>query len=579
MSIHIERRACDPQVLTKLSTLPPLLARVYAARGIENTDQLEYGLDHLIAPQHLKGIDDAVARLEKALQQQQRILIVADFDCDGATSCAVALRGLAMLGAQWLDYIVPNRFEFGYGLSPEIVAVAAERKPDLIITVDNGIASTEGVDTANGLGIEVLVTDHHLAPDRLPDAVAIVNPNQSGDTFPSKNLAGVGVIFYLLLALRTQLRQHGWFDEQKIPEPNLAQLLDLVALGTVADVVALDHNNRILVNQGLARIRSGHCCAGIQALLQVSGRNSADICAADLGFTVGPRLNAAGRLDDMSLGIECLLNDDPELARDMAGELDGLNRDRRNIEQSMQQQAMDILAKMQLDEALPVGLCLYDESWHQGVVGILASRIKDKLHRPVIAFAPADDDSGQLKGSARSVSGVHIRDVLDAVASSHPGLLDKFGGHAMAAGLSLAGDRLLAFQQAFDREVQRHLGRDALRGIIESDGELSGDELSESIAEMLRHASPWGQAFPEPVFDGIFRLQSRRIVGEKHLKVQLLHPQRQVPIDGIAFNQTDHDWPVEVTKVKVAYQLTINEFRGNRTLQLLIRHISPLAKG
>jgi len=576
MSIHIERRHCDSQAVAKLAELPPVLARIYAARGINSTDQLDNGLEHLIAPSLLKGINEAVASLENALRKQQRILIVADFDCDGATSCVVALRGLSMLGAHHLDYIVPNRFEFGYGLSPEIVAVAAERKPDLIITVDNGIASIDGVAAANALGIEVLVTDHHLAADTLPAAVAIVNPNQPGDAFPSKNLAGVGVIFYLLLALRSHLRQQGWFAEQQISEPNLAQLLDLVALGTVADVVPLDHNNRILVNQGLARIRRGLCCAGIQALLQVAGRNISDISASDLGFIVGPRLNAAGRLDDISLGIECLLNDEPNLVRDIASELDGLNRDRRHIEQGMQQQAMSILEKMQLDEALPVGLCLYDESWHQGVVGILASRIKERLHRPVIAFAPADDGSGQIKGSARSVSGVHIRDVLDAIASKHSGLLDKFGGHAMAAGLTLTGENLAQFQQAFDQEVQRHIGREALRGVIQSDGELAAEEFSESMAEILRHASPWGQAFPEPIFDGVFTLQSRRIVGEKHLKLQLLHPMLSQVIEGIAFNQTDQDWPEEVTQVKVAYQLDINEFRGSRTLQLLIRCIEPL---
>ncbi|MCF6217899.1 MAG: single-stranded-DNA-specific exonuclease RecJ [Gammaproteobacteria bacterium] len=557
----------------------PLLARIYAARGITHPNQLDNGLNQLLAPALLKGVDGAVARLQQALDQQQRILVVADFDCDGATACAVALRGLAMLGVQHLDYIVPNRFEYGYGLSPEIVAVAATRKPDLIITVDNGIASIEGVTAANQLGIDVLVTDHHLAAAQLPDAIAIVNPNQPGDTFPSKNLAGVGVIFYLLLALRRQLREQQWFVTQQRAEPNLASLLDLVALGTVADVVALDHNNRVLVSQGLARIRSGHCCAGIQAILQVAGRNQSDISSSDLGFMVGPRLNAAGRLDEMSLGIECLLTDDATRAKNIANELDGLNQDRRNIEQGMQQQAMVILNKMELDEALPVGLCLYDESWHQGVVGILASRIKEKLHCPVIAFAPADDGSGQIKGSARSVSGVHIRDVLDAIASRHPGLLNKFGGHAMAAGLTLAAEHFTQFKQLFDQEVQRHLSRDQLRGVIHSDGELAADEFNQATAEQLRHASPWGQAFTEPVFDAVFSLHSRRIVGEKHLKLQLRHAALSQPIDAIAFNKTDHEWPVEVSQVKVAYQLDINEFRGNRSLQLLVRYIEPVKGG
>ncbi len=576
MNIIIERRHADPEALANLATETPLLARIYAARGITNPNQLDNGLNQLIEPALLKGIDGAVARLQQALDQQQRILVVADFDCDGATACAVALRGLAMLGAQHLDYIVPNRFEFGYGLSPEIVAVAATRKPDLIITVDNGIASIEGVVAANQLGIDVLVTDHHLAADQLPDAVAIVNPNQPGDTFPSKNLAGVGVIFYLLLALRRQLREQQWFVAQQRAEPNLASLLDLVALGTVADVVALDHNNRILVSQGLARIRSGHCCAGIRAILQVAGRNQSEIITSDLGFMVGPRLNAAGRLDEMSLGIECLITDDATRAKNIASELDGLNRDRRNIEQGMQQQAIMILDKMELDEALPVGLCLYDETWHQGVVGILASRIKEKLHCPVIAFAPADDGSGQIKGSARSVNGVHIRDVLDAIASRHPGLLNKFGGHAMAAGLTLAAANFTQFKQLFDQAVQQHLSRDQLRGVIHSDGELSADEFNQTTAEQLRHASPWGQAFAEPIFDAVFSLHSRRIVGEKHLKLQLRHAALPQPIDAIAFNKTDHEWPAEVSQVKVAYQLDINEFRGNRRLQLLVRYIEPV---
>lgn len=576
MSIVIERRRVEPEALKSLTNETPLLARIYAARGVTDVSQLNNGLDQLIAPSQLKGIDMAVSRLQQAIDEQQRILVVADFDCDGATSCAVALRGLAMLGAQHLDYIVPNRFEFGYGLSPEIVSVAAERKPELIITVDNGIASIEGVNAANALGIDVLVTDHHLAADQLPNAVAIVNPNQPGDSFPSKNLAGVGVIFYLLLALRGHLREQSWFINNGLKEPNLANLLDLVALGTVADVVALDHNNRILVSQGLARIRRGRCCAGIQAILQVAGRNIADISSTDLGFVVGPRLNAAGRLDDMSFGIECLLTNDIALANNIASELDSLNRDRRSIEQGMQQQAITILDKMQLDDSLPVGLCLYDETWHQGVVGILASRIKDKLHCPVIAFAPADDDSGQIKGSARSVNGVHIRDVLDAVASKQPSLLTKFGGHAMAAGMTIAGDDFELFQQAFDQEVQRHISREQLRGVIHSDGELAVDEFNQATAELLRHASPWGQAFSEPIFDGVFKLQSRRIVGQKHLKVQLGHPKLKQAIDGIAFNQTDQEWPVEVKQVNVAYQLDINEFRGNRTLQLLIRHIEPI---
>jgi len=578
MTVHIVQREVDGAAQQQLAGLPPLLARIYAARQVQDLGQLEYGLNRLQSPGSLKGIEQAVELLMTALQQQQRILVLADFDADGATSCALALRALAMMGAQQLDYIVPNRFEYGYGLSPEIVAVAARRQPDLIITVDNGISSLEGVAAAKQLGIQVLVTDHHLPGAKLPDADAMVNPNQPGDGFASKNLAGVGVIFYVMLALRAQLREQGWFARQQIPDANLAELLDLVALGTVADVVPLDHNNRVLVAQGLARIRRGKCCPGIQALLQVAGRNPATINSTDLGFVLGPRLNAAGRLDDMAFGIECLLCNDPNLGREMAAELDSLNRERRTIEQGMQQQALVALQTMQFseEERLPVGLCLFDEGWHQGVIGILASRIKDRLHRPVIAFAPADDGSDNLKGSARSVSGVHIRDVLDAIAASHPQLLDKFGGHAMAAGLTLARQNLEIFQQAFDEEVQRHISRDALRGIIHSDGPLQVDEFTLEQAQLLRHASPWGQAFPEPVFDGEFEVLQRRIVGEKHLKLTLCLPGGDQPLEAIAFNQTDSDWPPQTSRVIAAYQLDINEFRGERRLQLLIRHVEPL---
>lgn len=554
----------------------PVLARVYAHRNIESLEQLEYGLAHLLPFTGLSGIDAAAVLLVKALKEQQRILIVGDFDCDGATSSALAVRALRMLGAGQVDYLVPNRFEYGYGLTPEIVEVAAQGTPDLIVTVDNGISSIDGVAVAKGKGMDVLITDHHLPGRELPAADAMVNPNQPGDSFSSKNLAGVGVIFYVMLALRARLRDEGWFEKQKIAEPNLATLLDLVALGTVADVVPLDHNNRILVAQGLARIRSGRCSPGISALITVAKRNQQNLVAADLGFALGPRLNAAGRLEDMSLGIECLLTDDPHPANELARRLDGLNHERRQIESEMKEEAMLTLDEMELNESsnLPVGLCLFEPHWHQGVIGILASRIKDRLHRPVIVFAQADDAS--IKGSARSVSGLHIRDALDAVAAKHPGLLSKFGGHAMAAGLTLETDQFERFSAAFDEEVRRHLGPEDLRREILSDGFLGEDELDLSVAEALRAGGPWGQGFPEPLFDGVFELINRRIVGGKHLKLTVRLPESSQSVDAIAFNTVDDDWPTTVEQVELAYRLDVNEFNGRRSVQLLVEHITPV---
>ncbi|HEC19906.1 MAG TPA: single-stranded-DNA-specific exonuclease RecJ [Gammaproteobacteria bacterium] len=560
--------------LAALDHLHPVLARVYVQRGVESPAQLERGLAHLLPVDALKGIDTAAALLAEAIAQQQRILIVGDFDCDGATSSALAVRALRMLGAAHVDYLVPNRFEYGYGLTPEIVAVAAERRPDLIVTVDNGISSIDGVAAANARGIRVLVTDHHLPGSELPAAAAMVNPNQPGDGFPSKHLAGVGVIFYVMLALRAKLREQGAFAAGA--EPNLAELLDLVALGTVSDVVVLDHNNRILVGQGLARIRAGQGNAGIAALIRVAKRNPANLVAADLGFALGPRLNAAGRLDDMSLGIELLLTDDPERAQALAQRLDDFNRERRAIEDEMKAEAMLILDEMALEEGadLPVGLCLYEPHWHQGVIGILASRIKDRLHRPVIVFAQAEN--GSLKGSARSVPGLHIRDALDAVAANNPGLLSKFGGHAMAAGLSLAADDFERFRNAFDAEVRRHLGPQDLCQEILSDGELPAEALSLELAETLRAGGPWGQGFPEPLFDGVFELVNRRIVGDKHLKLVVRPPGSEQALDAIAFNTVDDDWPAEVQRVELAYRLDVNEFNGRRSAQLLVEYLEPL---
>ncbi len=555
----------------------PLLQRIYCARGVQHGRELQYQLAHLHKP-CFKGLPEAVSLLADAVVAQAKIMIVGDFDADGATSSALAVLALRAMGLSNVDFLVPNRFEYGYGLTPEIVAVAAAQQPDIIITVDNGISSIEGVDAAHELGIAVIVTDHHLPGAQLPNADAIVNPNQPGCGFSSKNLAGVGVIFYVMNALRAELRQIGWFEENGIPEPNMANFLDLVALGTVADVVPLDHNNRILVAQGLERIRAGRCRPGIKALLEIAGKQAHKLIASDFGFALGPRLNAAGRLDDMSLGIQCLLCDSENLAREMAAQLDELNRDRKAIETGMQQEALGMLQKTLATDAqdLPWGVCLFDETWHQGVIGILASRIKDKYHRPTIVFADVGD--GEIKGSARSVPGLHIRDALDAIAARHPYLLQKFGGHAMAAGMSLQRENFVAFAQAFDEEVRRQLTEGDLQAIIISDGELTLQDLTLQMAAQLRDAGPWGQHFPEPVFDGEFFVLQQRKVGEKHLKMTLaLDTQGQQLIDAIAFNIDTSIWPnPQIRRVRLAYKLDINEFRGNTHLQLLVDYLEPL---
>jgi single-stranded-DNA-specific exonuclease len=569
--MRIESRPL-PATLPDLGDLPALLTRLYAARGVQSAAELDKGLARLTPYQQLKGMDAAVDLLVLALRQQQRILIVGDFDADGATASSVGLLGLRMLGAAHVDYLVPNRFEYGYGLTPEIVAVALQRQPDLLITVDNGISSVEGVAAANAAGLPVLVTDHHLPGAELPAAAAIVNPNQPGCEFPSKSLAGVGVIFYVLLALRAKLRELGWFSEQR-PEPNLAELLDLVALGTVADVVSLDANNRILVHQGLARIRAGRARPGLKAVLEVAGREAQRISSTDLGFILGPRLNAAGRLDDMSLGIECLICEDQALARDMAVQLDQLNQDRKAIEQGMQREALAKLKDLPLDD-MPFGLCLFEPDWHQGVIGILAARLKERYFRPAIAFADAGD--GVLKGSARSVAGLHIRDALDAVAAANPGLISKFGGHAMAAGLSLPQANLPAFAAAFDAEVRRQLTADDLTGRLLSDGQLAAEEFNLPLAHALRQAGPWGQHFPEPLFEGKFDIVQQRLVGEKHLKLLLRTECGTQTLDGIAFNIDRERWPnPNVQQVDLAFKLDVNEFRGRESVQLLISHIAP----
>jgi single-stranded-DNA-specific exonuclease len=549
----------------------PVLRRIFAGRHVGSERELDTGLQGLHRPDALLGIDAAVELLVGALERGERILVVGDFDADGATSSALMVSALRAMGAGEVDYLVPNRFEFGYGLTPEIVAVAAERSPDLIITVDNGISSLAGVDAAARRGIRVLVTDHHLPGDGLPEAAAIVNPNQPGDRFPSKALAGVGVAFYVVMALRARLDACGWFQRHGTVKPNLAQFLDLVALGTVADLVPLDRNNRILVQQGLQRIRAGQCRPGIQALLEVAGRNAARAVAADFGFAVGPRLNAAGRLDDMSHGIECLLSEDRDRAGQLAQRLDALNRERREIEADMKQQAVRVVEQLHLhDASLPPGLCLYDPDWHQGVIGILAARIKERFHRPVIAFARAG--VGELKGSARSIPGLHIRDTLDAIAAHHPQVLQKFGGHAMAAGLSLAEADLPAFEQAFHAELDLRLDADALQGVLETDGELGEGDFDLDFAELLRAAGPWGQGFPEPLFEGVFAVVGQRIVGDAHLKLSLRPEGSARVLDAIAFNQATQ--PPQVGQhLRLAYRLDSNEYRGMLGVQLVIEHM------
>jgi len=568
-------RGAVPETL-KEAPVHPLLAQIYHSRGISSPDELNLQLSQLLSPIKLLNADAAAVFLADALLSDKKILIVGDFDADGATSTALAVSALRAFGASRVDYLVPNRFEYGYGLTPEIVALARQKSPDIIITVDNGISSVDGVNAARAAGIATLVTDHHLAGAELPRADIIVNPNQPACNFSSKNLAGVGVIFYVMLALRAELRTRGWFAGSGRQEPNLAEYLDLVALGTVADVVPLDRNNRILVAQGLARIRAGKARPGILALLQLASRNFRNVVASDLGFAVGPRLNAAGRLDDMSIGIECLLAQNSADATPLAKRLQVLNQDRRIIEAGMQRDAMAILEQLQFEKGAtpPVALTLYEPGWHQGVIGILASRIKERVHRPAIVFA--DGDEGQIKGSARSIEGIHIRDILDAIASRHPGLILKFGGHAMAAGLSIDKKSYPAFAQAFVEEVSRHVDDVNLQAVIESDGELAEKEFELAVARELRFAGPWGQHFPEPVFDGSFRLVQQRLVGEKHLKLVLAHPGSEKLLDAIAFNVDLDIWPNEaIETAELAYRLDVNEFRGNVSLQLMVEQITP----
>ena len=569
----IRRREADISSKLQAAALPEALKRVYANRGITDPAALSLTLDQLHPPQHLKGVAEAAELLADAIEGDGRVLIIGDFDADGATSSAMAVSVLRQMGLREVAYLVPNRFEFGYGLTPEIVELAAAQMPDLIVTVDNGISSVEGVAAAQAMGISVLVTDHHLPGAQLPTAEVIVNPNQPGCAFPSKALAGVGVMFYVLSALRAELRERRWFDSQGLSEPNLGDALDLVALGTVADVVPLDRNNRILVAAGLARIRSGRARPGIEALFEVAGKDHRQATSTDLGFIVGPRLNAAGRLDDMSIGIECLLAESSMEARERAETLHRLNRERRDIEQSMEHDALEQLTTLELDSnTLPFAMVLFDPGWHQGVIGILASRVRERVHRPTVIFAEVGE--GMLKGSGRSIPGLHLRDVLDLVATRHPGLLSKFGGHAMAAGLTLEKDDLHRFTEALEAAVAETLNHVPPQAVEDSDGALGAGDLGLQLAESLSAGGPWGQHFPEPTFDGVFDVLQHRIVGEKHLKLTLAA--QGVEIGGIAFNIDVNDWQVKPLKrIHALYRLDINEYRGERNPQLVIQSFWP----
>jgi len=579
-TVTIQSRTCPPLHVDALirAGLHPVLARLYAARGVEQADDIETGIDRLLPPAALMGIEQAAARLADAIDDRRRLLVIADYDCDGATACAVAVRGLRMLGAD-VDYLVPNRFEYGYGLTPEIVALAMShprRTPELLITVDNGIASVDGVAAARAAGVDVVVTDHHLPGDTLPDACAIVNPNQPGCTFPSKHIAGVGVMFYVLLATRAVMRDRGRFQMPASPsgtdlprQPNLATLLDLVALGTVADVVRLDANNRILVDQGLKRIREGKMQPGLAALFRVAGREARRAGVQDMGFAVGPRLNAAGRLADMSVGIECLLSDDDGRAWELAQLLDGMNRERRDIESGMQTEALATLTDVDPSRTT---LAIFDPQWHQGVIGILASRLKEKFYRPTITFAPATDDpvaqgapDALIKGSGRSIPGFHLRDALDLISKRHPGLIDKFGGHAMAAGLTMRADALPTFTDALEAVGREWLPAHALQRVVETDGELEEAYFTATFVELLE-AGIWGQGFPAPVFSGVFDVRAQSLVKERHLKLQLYRGNRRY--DAIWFNRTE----TLPDQAIVAYRLSRDTYNGVTRVQMIVEH-------
>ena len=549
----------------------PVLQRIYAARGVLSPEQAEHRLNRLLSPQHLSGMQQAVLLLAEAIRNDISIMIAGDYDCDGATGTAVAVRGLRMLGARHVDYVVPNRFIHGYGLTPELVA-SLPSHAQLIVTVDNGIASMAGVAAAHARGMRVIVTDHHLPGDHLPEADAIVNPNVQGDGFPSKALAGVGVMFYVLLALRAHLREQSWFAMKA--EPDLSVLLDLVALGTVADLVPLDYNNRVLVEAGMKRLRSRRGCAGILALIEASQRSAVSLCASDFAYAIGPRLNAAGRLEDMRLGVECLLTDDAAQARRYAELLSSINQERRDLQAAMVAEAEIMVAAAANVDVQSVGVTLFEPGWHAGIVGLVASKLKERLHRPVIAFAPAgEDDPDHLRGSARSIAGFHIRDALAVVDARHPGLIERFGGHAMAAGLSLPAQHYPRFAEAFDAVAREWLSEEQLQAILYTDGEMPAGMFTLEMARMLRYAGPWGQAFPEPVFENRFECFSWKPMGERHLRLSLRDPRDDVVHDAVMFNAYEGKPPPSM--MRAAYELTINDWQGRESPRLLLRYMEP----
>ena len=572
--MNITRRAVSPDCDLP-DSIHPVIRRIYASRNISSARELDYALTNLLPFGSLKNIEAAAALLMDAIRNGRRILIVADYDADGATACAAALRGLSLLGAGQVVYLVPDRVKHGYGLSTDVARLALELEPDLLVTVDNGISSLAGVEFARNAGVEVLITDHHLPGKELPAASVIVNPNQPGDRFPSKCIAGVGVMFYVLLAARAGLKEAGWFEAQGRPAPNFAPLLDLVALGTVADVVQLDYNNRILVAQGLRRIRARRCSQGVMALARVAGRVPERITSSDLGFLLGPRLNAAGRMADMRLGIECLLTDNFSHALSLAIQLDRFNSERKQVQAEMQEEAEASLRGIAAPEQgeAPFGVCLYDAGWRQGIVGVLAGRIKERVNRPVIIFAPAGE--GLLKGSGRSIAGVHLKDALEALAAQHPGLIDRFGGHAMAAGLTIRESAYAQFQELFDAQVRSLTGGRLPGAELVTDGSLAPADISLELAEEIENAGPWGQGFPEPLFDGDFAVADARTVGERHLKLKLLPGGAAQPVDAIAFNTEPDAVATDTGRLRLVYQLAVNDYQGNHTPQLLVRHIRP----
>ncbi|QNK01002.1 single-stranded-DNA-specific exonuclease RecJ [Dyella telluris] len=568
--VDVRRRAAQGVPTGWGLDVHPVLQQVFAVRGVFSPADAEYRLARLLSPQQLGGLDQAVALLSEAIRDDWSILIAGDYDCDGATGTAVAVRGLRMLGARHVDYVVPNRFIHGYGLSPALVE-SLQPVPQLIVTVDNGVASVAGVAAAQARGMRVIVTDHHLPGDQLPAADAMVNPNLGGDAFPSKALAGVGVMFYLLLALRASLRDQGAFPAGA--EPDLSVLLDLVAVGTVADLVPLDFNNRVLVEAGMRRVRSGRGHAGVMALVEASKRSAAVLCASDLGFAIGPRLNAAGRLEDMRIGVECLLTDDPVQARRYADLLSSINQERRELQASMVAEAEVMVSRAADIDA--VGVALFEPSWHAGVVGLVASKLKERLHRPVIAFAPANDDMpDELRGSARSIAGFHIRDALAMIDARHPGLIARFGGHAMAAGLSLRTEDYPRFAEAFDAIAREWLDDDHLQAVQLTDGELPPGAATLELARQLREAGPWGQAFPEPLFDNIFECASWRVMGEKHLRLSLRDPRDGSVHDAVMFNAYEGTPPPLV--LRAVYELGINDWQGRESARLMLRYIEAL---